>query len=99
MEKTSGANEQLAARRFASATCASATFHGTKLKIFGQLEGQIGLSRNLLFPAAIDLRSGTARPAYQSSDGSSLASAQERSQHSADRSAAAYILGRPLVRA
>ncbi len=75
------------------------TFHGTKLKNFSQLEAQLGLGRNLLFSAAIDLRSGTTSTAYQSSDGSSLASAQERSQHSADCGAAAYILGRPLVRA
>src|SRR5438445_7995308 len=58
------------------------TFHGTKLKNFSQLEAQLGLGRNLLCSAAIDLRSGTTSTAYQSSDGSSLASAQERSQHS-----------------
>src|SRR5207245_9595093 len=98
MEKTSGANEQLAARRFLSAPCASSTFHGTKLKIFSQLEAQLGLGRNLLFSAAIDLRSGTTSTAYQTSDGRSLASAQERSQHRAE-CGAAYILGRPLVRA
>ena len=71
-------DEQSAARRLASVPCASSTFHGTKLKIFGQLEGQLGFGRNLLFSAAIDLRPGTASTAYQSSNGRSLASAQER---------------------